>query len=97
VVLHLESHVHRVYSPLLDTPEHKARTLLDHLLKGEIRHGAKTRDIQRKGWRGLQSAEDLRVALDILEKLGWVRRVTVHSPGRGRGSVQLHLHPDLRD
>jgi Protein of unknown function (DUF3987) len=94
---YLESHVHRIYSPLMDTPEQKARTLLDHLLKGEIRHGAKTRDIQRKGWRGLRIAEDLRVALDILEELGWIRRVTVHSPGRGRSSVQLHLHPDLRD
>jgi hypothetical protein len=94
---YLESHVHRVYSPLMDTPEQKARILLDHLLVGEIKHGAKGRDIQRKGWRGLRSSEDLRVALDILEELGWVRRVNVQSPGRGRGSIQLHLHPDLRD
>ncbi len=94
---YLESHVLRVYSPLMDTPERRARALLDHLLVGDVRHGAKIRDIQRKGWPRLTSAQELGEALDVLESLGWVRRVTVKSPGRGRGSEQVHIHPDLRD
>jgi hypothetical protein len=64
---------------------------------GDIRHGAKVREIQRKGWPSLTTAQDLGEALDILESLGWVRRVTVKSPGKGRGSEQIYLHPELRD
>jgi hypothetical protein len=57
----------------------------------------KTREIWRKGWPGLQSAEDLRKALEILEGLGWVRRFTIKPRGGGRPSERIHLHPDLRD
>jgi hypothetical protein len=94
---YLETHVHRVYSPLLDTPERRAQKLLEHLQAGDIRHGVKTREVWRKGWPGLNTADDLREALEILEAHGWVRRVKIKSPGRGRSSEQLHLHPELRD
>ena len=94
---YLETHVHRVYSPLLDTPERRAQKLLEHLQAGDIRNGVKTREVWRKGWPGLNTADDLREALEILEANGWVRRVKIKSPGRGRSSEQLHLHPELRD
>jgi hypothetical protein len=94
---YLETHVHRIYSPLMDTPERRAQILLHHIQVGDVRHGAKVREIQRKGWPGLTTAQDLGEALDILGSLGWVRRVTVKSPGKGRGSEQVHVHPELRD
>jgi hypothetical protein len=94
---YLETHVHRVYSPLMDTPERRAQVLLHHIQVGDVRHGSKVREVQRKGWPGLSTAQDLGEALDILESLGWVRRVTVKAPGKGRGSEQVHLHPELRD
>src|SRR5215204_820042 len=94
---YLETHVHRVYSPLLDTPERRAQKLLEHLQAGDIRHGVKTREVWRKGWPGLNTAEDLREALEILEGLGWVRRFAIKPSGGGRPSERLHLHPDLRD
>ena len=94
---YLETHVLRVYYPLLDTPGRRAQTLLGHLRMGDVKHGMKTREIWRKGWPGLQSAEDLREALEILEGLGWVRRFTIKPFGGGRPSERLHLHPDLRD
>jgi putative DNA primase/helicase len=94
---YLESHVIRIYSPLLDTPERRAHNLLERLKMGDVRHGTKTRDVWRKGWTGLNTAEDLAQALDILEPLGWVRRVMIKSSGAGRPSERLHLHPELRD
>ena len=94
---YLETHVHRVYSPLLDTPERRAQKLLEHLQAGDIRHSVKTREVWRKGWPGLNTADDLREALEILEGLGWVRRFAIKPTGGGRPSVRLHLHPDLRD
>ena len=94
---YLESHVIRIYSPLLDTPERRAHNLLERLKMGDVRHGTKTRDVWRKGWTGLNTADDLAQALDILEPLGWVRRVMIKSSGAGRPSERLHLHPELRD
>ena len=73
----------RIYSPLLDTPERRAHNLLERLKMGDIRHGTKTRDVWRKGWTGLNTADDLAKALDILEPLGWVRRVMIKSSGPG--------------
>jgi hypothetical protein len=58
---------------------------------------AHTRDVWRKGWQGLATAEDLARAVDVLEEHGWARRVTVKAPGRGRPSEILHIHPTLRD
>jgi hypothetical protein len=64
---------------------------------GDIKHGSKTREIWRKEYPGLNSSENLREALEILEDLGWVRRFTIKPTGGGRPSERLHLHPDLRD
>jgi hypothetical protein len=94
---YLESHVHRIYSPLIASPERRAHTLLEHIQVGDVRHGSKAREIQRKGWPGLTTAQELGEALDILVSLGWVRRVTVKPPGRGRSSEQIHVHPGCRD
>jgi hypothetical protein len=94
---YLESHVHRIYSPLMDTPERRAEKLLGHIQVGDVRHGVKVREIQRKGWPGLTKAQDLSEALDILGALGWVRRVAVKAPGKGRSSEHIHIHPECRD
>jgi hypothetical protein len=84
---YLETHVLRVYYPLLDTPGRRAQTLLHHLQMGDIKHGSKTREIWRKEYSGLNSSENLREALEI----------TIKPTGGGRPSERLHLHPDLRD
>jgi hypothetical protein len=94
---YLESHALRVYSPLMFSPERRARVLLEKIQKGEIRNGAKIRDIRRRSFPGLETVEHLRVAADILEDLGWVRRVEVKSPGRGRPTEKLSLHPEERE
>jgi hypothetical protein len=94
---YLESHAMRLYHPALMAPVIAAVTLLDHIEVGDVIHGMKTRDIWRKGWQGLATAEDLRRAVEVLEEHGWVRRETVKPAGGGRPSEQLHIHPSLRD
>jgi hypothetical protein len=94
---YLEGHVIRVYSPLLDTPERSALMLLEHLRRGDVRHGAKVRDIYRKQWTGLLTPVSVSEALGILEIHGWVRVTKVQKSARGRPSEIVHLHPDLRD
>jgi putative DNA primase/helicase len=93
----LESHAMRLYHPALMAPIMVAEALLDRIEAGDVAHKTKTRDIWRKGWQGLATAEDLRRALDVLEEHGWVRRETVKPAGGGRPSEQLHIHPRLRD
>ena len=43
-----ETHVLRVYYPLLYTPGRRAQTLLGHLRMGDVKHGMKTREIGAK-------------------------------------------------
>src|SRR5215203_2872870 len=94
---YLETHVHRVYSPLLDTPERRAQKLLEHLRVGDVRHGMKVRDIYRKQWTGLLTRESVAEALEILSAHGWVRITKVQKSSKGRPSEIVYLHPDLRD
>jgi hypothetical protein len=94
---YLESHAMRLYHPALMAPVMAAAALLDHIEAGDVPHGMKTRDIWRKGWQGLATADDLRGAVEILEEHGCVRRETVKPAGGGRPSEQLHIHPSSRD
>jgi Protein of unknown function (DUF3987) len=94
---YLETHVLRVYSPLLDTPERRAQKLLEHLRVGDVRHGSKVRDIYRKQWTSLLTPESVSEALEILSSHGWVRVIKMQKGSRGRPSEIVHLHPNLRD
>lgn len=94
---YLETHAMRLYHPALMAPVVAAATLLERIEAGDVAHGMKTRDIWRKGWQGLATAEDLRQAVEVLEEHGWVRRETVKPAGGGRPSEHLHLHLSLRD
>ena len=93
---YLESHARRVYSPMIDTPLQAAADLLARIQVGDVEHGMKSREIRRKGWRGMTNTAELREIVGILEDHGWVRRVTVKPEGGGRPSERLHLHPELR-
>jgi hypothetical protein len=94
---YLESHAMRLYHPALMAPVMAAASLLEHIEAGDVTHGVRTRDIWRKGWQSLATANDLREAVEVLEEHGWVRRKTVKPAGGGRPSEQLHIHPALRD
>jgi hypothetical protein len=94
---YLESHAMRLYHPALMAPVMSAETLLERIEAEDVAHKMKTRDIWRKGWQGLATAEDLRRAVDVLEEHGWVRREAVKPAGGGRPSERLHVHPSLRD
>jgi len=87
----------RLYHPALMAPVMLASTLLERIEAGDVTHEMKTRDIWRKGWQGLTTAEDLGRAVGVLEKHGWVRRETLKPTGGGRPSERLHIHPCLRD
>lgn len=94
---YLKLHAIRIYSPMLETPERSAESLLEHIHRGDVADGMTTRDIWRRGWSRLGTAGDLAEAMEVLEARGWVRRETVKPDGGGRPSEVVRLHPDLRD
>jgi hypothetical protein len=94
---YLKGHAIRIYSPMLDTPVRRAAALLEHIQRGDIADGAKTRDIWRRGWRLLRTANELSEALDVLEEHGWVRREEVKPEGGGRPSKVVRLNPELQE
>jgi hypothetical protein len=94
---YLKEHAIKIYSPMLDTPTRKAKALLDHIMRGDVRDGAKSRDILRRGWSRLTSAAEVGEALDVLEEAGWVRREALKPDSGGRPSEAIRLHPELRD
>jgi predicted transcriptional regulator len=94
---YLKEHAIRIYSPMLETPIRRAEALLEHIYRGEVGDGMKTREIWRKGWRLLKSAAEVAEALEVLEEHGWARREEIKPDGRGRPSEVVRVHPELRE
>ncbi len=82
---------------MIGSPLKTAADLLERIRAGDVEHGTKTREIWRKGWSGMSSAEELASVIDVLEEHGWARREKVKPAGPGRPSERLLLHPELRE
>jgi hypothetical protein len=94
---YLESHARRIYQMAFDGDTEPARRLAERI-KGSLEDGFKPHEVVRKGWRGLDSADDVSRALGFLEERGWVTVVRV-SAGRegGRPSEQVYINPKVRE
>lgn len=97
LVEYLEVHARRVYAVEIHREAHAAHDLLRRLREGDADSGVSVRDLQRRGWSGLTTPEDLTTALRTLEEHGWVRVVEGDREGKsGRPSKKVLFHPDLR-
>ncbi len=52
------------------------------------------RDIYRKGWSGLNNAQLVKDATEVLEEYGWLR--VRDTKTEGATSYTIELHPDLK-
>ena len=91
----LESHARRAYGEYLEPEKSAARFLLAKIEKKSVRDYDKPRDLYRKRWKGLSSAEEFDAALNVLAESGWVRLDTISSES-GRNNEVIRLHPSLR-
>jgi Protein of unknown function (DUF3987) len=91
----LEAHANRIYQSAMDgDPDNAIR--LAQRIKESLPNPFTIRDVQRKGWAGLSSNDDVRKAIDLLEDRGWVKVVEVPSGERGgRPSDRVWIHPSL--
>jgi len=93
----LESHARRVYQMAMDGNIDCAVTLAERI-KESLPNPFTIRDVQRKGWSGLDSNDEVRRAIGILEDRNWVKVVEVPSDdprGRGRPKETVWVNPKL--
>ncbi|MFZ2844324.1 YfjI family protein [Psychrobacter sp.] len=91
----LESHMMRIYSTVTDSANIKASYLADKIIKmvkkgadktdttDWISHGFTARQLVRKGWKGLNDADDVLNALEILVEHDWLSWQEIPSTGQG--------------
>jgi hypothetical protein len=93
---YLKSHAQRIYG-LLDTQHAEAgKQLLKHLKAGDLRDGFKVRDVTKKGWSGLTTADAVDAALSELITRNWIKEVMPSAPTTGRPEAPHYLiHPQL--
>ena len=90
----LEAHARKVYAPELMPGASAAHALAKKIKLGAVVDGTPVRDLYRNGWSGLSSSDAVWSALKELERLGWLRVVTLST--RGAPSHVVALHPELR-
>jgi len=79
--LYLKNHARRVYASIHHYDAAPAKTLAEHLVKGDLQNGFTARTIYTKGWAGLRK-ETTKPALDLLVELNWLRVESGKGPGR---------------
>jgi putative DNA primase/helicase len=99
---YLESHAKRVYSLVISPPLRAAAELGHHLVEDgwKRQEGRFTvREVCVRGWSGLETADKVRGALDMLADANWVRlRDSEKSnPAGGRPSEVYVISPRLKE
>jgi hypothetical protein len=89
----LEMHAMKVYA--LEGPERAAQNLADRIREGKVWDGMSFREIYRHHWGGLDTPEKLRAAVEVLDRVGWVKVQDVASGAPGRPSPVLRINPKL--
>jgi hypothetical protein len=92
---YLESHMHRVYDSGYSRWQQAEAALAARIHNDELPDGMTARDIHRKHWAGMTKArvEDIEMALETLEELGWVRSAIASTPQGGRPTRRWEINP----
>jgi hypothetical protein len=89
----LEQHARRIYGSAVNETAAAARAILRHVRAGDLENGFNRRDIERRGWAGLQSNTDkIQAGLALLVDYGWLREVTADGPGERGGRPALSTY-----
>lgn len=82
----LKSHALRVYGSSTNEAANSAKTILRHVKASDLVDGFNRRDIERRGWSGLQSnGEKIQAGLTLLVDYGWLREVRADAPPSAAG------------
>jgi hypothetical protein len=93
---YLESHAQRIYAPAVDPAATGAKILGGHIKSEKLGVEFSRRDVQRRGWTGLSTLDEVKSALEVLQELDWVREM--HNVGEstaGRPSIRYCVNPKV--
>ncbi len=91
---HLRKHAHRAYGAASMPPEVHAASRIGEIIKGEGMSQISTREIQRRGLAGLQSAKEISPAFAVLRDAGWIAQIP--PSGLGRPTKNYAVNPLLK-
>lgn len=91
---YLEAHARRLYAQGLGADYSAAHALAARIRRGDVKDGAKPKDIYLKGWSGLDKEATYR-ALDVLAECEWLRVEELKTGGRP--SKLIRLNPRIKE
>jgi putative DNA primase/helicase len=97
---YLRPHAQRIYSSAA-SPEQQAAFRLAARIKDGAVDPMKTgtfsaRDVEQKGWKGLDTPEKVRQAISYLQSEGWIREIPKEpGPKGGRPTVVYEINPRI--
>lgn len=95
---YLESHAERIYSCVWDSSSVAGSILAKKIENRKLVAEFSLRDIYSKGWRGLQTAEQARGAVEKLIERLWIRELDPGPSVRvGRPSCKYEVNPRIWD
>lgn len=78
---YLRSHAEKIYGLAMDSPIESAHMILQR--RDKLPETFTAREIQRKGWTGIYSADDASEALSVLAEYGWVTAQSIATTEAG--------------
>jgi len=92
---YLEGHARRLYAPATASETHAAKELLRHLTRGDLPGPFTSREVTRKGWRGLDR-HGAGGALELLAEHGYLAAEPRNpTESGGRPSLLFHINPSI--
>jgi hypothetical protein len=79
---YLRKHAHRAYGAASMPAEVRAASRIGEIIMAEGLRQISTREIQRRGLAGLQSAKEIGPAFTVLQDAGWISLIQQSGPGR---------------
>jgi hypothetical protein len=96
---YLETHARRIYAAIMQRRQMAGALLGAKVKAGKLADGFTLREVYLKGWAGLTDNEDVKLALEDLVELGWLRPQQVLSDPvqGGRPTIRYYINPRLHD
>ncbi|MFZ0887103.1 MAG: YfjI family protein [Candidatus Binataceae bacterium] len=91
----LEPHARRNYQVATDPTAGAVALLFKRLKEKKLGPVFALRDVQRKGWTGLNDKRAIEPVVAELEELGCVRRLSASMPQGGRPALRFEVNPKL--
>ncbi|MBV8772078.1 MAG: DUF3987 domain-containing protein [Deltaproteobacteria bacterium] len=90
----LESHARRIYYSVTASIDFAARIIGERIKARKLPNPFTARDVYRASWGGVGDRENVTLALELLQDLGWISAEAVPSSMvGGRPTVRYHVNP----